>query len=151
MVEFETLCDVYEAMPMVEKGKFLTEKSVGILQKLRNRSMEDPEVIPALAGFLIGSAVADGIVNEREYLLIYPSLARVFGDNFDFASIKASFRRESDGRNRGAIYAENLLRVLVRSEDDLKTDIIMLCLCVVSINGTVSMKQKHYIRKIYTT
>lgn len=148
MFEFKKLCDSYEKLSTVEKGLLLAEKSASITAKLCLLDIPGVDPISALAGFIIGSVVSDGKINEQEYLLIYPSLARVFGDGFDFASIKDSFEKDGDGRRMIAEYTEELMSVISFLDESVADDLIMLCLCVTAIDGRVSLKEKNYIKRL---
>lgn len=44
--------------------------------------------VETLVTFIIGSVVSDGSINEKDYLYIYPSLVKAFGNDFDFISAK---------------------------------------------------------------
>lgn len=148
MFELKKLCDTFENLNTAERGILLAEKSVKIIAKLHCLSLPGIDPVSALAGFIVGAAVADGKVNEQEYLLMYPALVKVFGDDFDFATVKDSFRRDNDGRKMLAEYTEETLRILSLLDDEWKEDIITLCLCVLSIDGRVSLKEKNYLRKL---
>lgn len=148
MFEFKKLCDEYEKLSPVEKGLLLTESSVKIMAKLGILSVPGIDPVESLAGFIIGSVLADGKIDEREYLLIYPALVKAFGSDFDYNSIKESFRN-SNGKKVAAEYAQNLIRVLDFLNEDLKTDVIRLCLCVCSVDGKISFKEKRYVRKLF--
>lgn len=147
MFEFNRLCTAFEELTPVEKGLILTERSVSILARLSALDIPGIDPVDALAGFLIGSVAADGRINEQEYLLIYPALVRVFGDRFDFSSIKAAFR-DASGRKALASYNMDMLRVFAFLDDSLKNDVITLCLRVMAIDGRVSLKEKRYIRRL---
>lgn len=149
MFEFKKLCDAYEELNTVEKGLLLTEKSVKIMAKLHCIQIPGLDPEETLAGFIIGSVVSDGRVNEQEYLLIYPSLARAFGDSFDFTVIKNRFRIDADCRKALAAYTKQMLRILDILDDEMKNDIITLCLCVASIDGKISLKEKNYINQLF--
>lgn len=146
MFEFKKLCDAYENLSTVEKGFLLTEKSIVINQKLECLSLPGIEPFTTLAGFILGSIVADGKVNEQEYLLMYPALVQVFGTNFDFTSVKEAFRRDSDSHKIITAYTRDMIRILDFLDEELKNDMITLCLCVVAIDGKISLKEKKYIR-----
>lgn len=148
MFEFKKLCDAYEELSTVEKGLLLADKSVTVLAKLQYLDIPEIDPVTALAGFIIGSVAADGKINEKEYLLIYPSLVRAFGDDFDFAAVKESFRRDSDGRKMISDYTEEMIRVLGFLDEELRCDVITLCLCVAAIDGKVSLKEKNYIKRL---
>lgn len=148
MFEFKKLCDAYEELSTVEKGLLLADKSVTVLAKLHYLDIPGIDPVTALAGFIVGSVTADGKINEKEYLLIYPSLFRAFGEDFDFATVKDSFRRDSDGRKMISEYTEEMIRVLGFLDEDLRSDVITLCLCVVAIDGKVSLREKNYIKRL---
>lgn len=148
MLEFKKLCDAYEGLSTVERGVLLTEKSVTIMAKLHSLAFPGADPVTVLAGFIIGSVTADGRINEKEYLLIYPALVSAFGDQFDFATVKESFRRDKEGQKMLAAYNEEMVQVLGLLDDSLKEDIITLCLCVLSIDGRVSLREKNYLRRL---
>lgn len=148
MFEFKKLCDAFEHLSWTEKGLMLTEKSVKIIAKLHLLDIDGIEPVRTLAGFIIGSVVADGKIDEREYLLIYPTLVQAFGRDFDFASVKESFKKDVDGRKAVAAYTEDMLAVLDLLDEDLKNDVITLCLCVTAIDGKISFKERRYIKRL---
>lgn len=148
MFEFKKLCDAYEELSTVEKGLLLAEKSVKVMATLHELSIPGIDPITALAGFIVGSVAADGKVNEREYLLIYPSLVKAFGDDFDFQSVKESFRKDSEGRKMLIEYNSEMLSLLDMLDDEIKEDVVTLCLCVTAIDGKVSPKEKKYIKRL---
>lgn len=147
MFEFTKLCKEYEDMTVAERGVILTVKSAKILAKLA-LGEHDVDPVSTLASFIIGSVVADGKVNEQEYLLIYPALVKVFGDDFDFASIKKEFESDKEGKKAIKKYTQELLSLLAAADDELKADVVTLCLCVVTVDGKVSVREKRYIRKL---
>ena len=148
MFEFEKICKSYEALSPIERLALLTGKSVNILAKLKMLDIPGVDPVHTLAGFILGSIVADGKVNEKEYLLMYPALLRVCGDDFDFESIKASFKQDRDSRKKIKQYTEEMLSLLVLADESLRKHIIMLCLCVTSVDGKISFAERRYICKL---
>lgn len=148
MFEFKKICESYEVLTPVERGLLLAEKSVTVLAGLDALALPGIDPIETLAGFLIGSVAADGRIDEREYLLIYPSLVRVFGENFDFSSVKRKFRTGSDCRDAVVDYTTRLMRVIDLLDSSLADDLVILCLCTVSIDGRISLREKNYIKRL---
>ncbi len=146
MSVFNEICDLYEKMSAVERGILLKEKAAAVFAELSDLFIQSEAAIKALAGFIIGTVTADGRINEKEYLLIYPALVKAFGEELDFAAIKASFRLDKDCKGLIASYTEKMLCILSLSNEKLKWDIITLCLCVASVDGKISPKKKRYIR-----
>ncbi len=148
MLAFKKLCEAYENLSATEKGAILKEKSESIISRLKLLPISNLNPVNVLAGFIIGSVVADGTINEKEYLVIYPALSRVFGYDFDFKSLKGLFRKNKEGKKAVTDYTEKMLRIMNTSDDGLKKDIITLCLCVVAVDGKVSLEEKRYIMRL---
>lgn len=148
MFEFRKLCNEFEELSPLQRGVLLTESSVRTLAKLK--LMDIPEIPPVetLAAFLIGSIVADGKLDEHEYLLIYPALRVIFGDDFDFESVKKQF--ESDPASDRLIqkYTKEMMTILSDVDESLQADIVRLCLCAVSVDGKISLREKNYIKRL---
>lgn len=148
MFEFREAYDTFEKLPAGERGRLLAERSAAILDRLREIPCPGMEPADALAGFLIGSAAADGRISEMEYLMIYPALVRIFGADFDFASIKRSFRHDHVRKKQLADCSEAMIRVFGALDEDMKRDVVILCLCVVAVDGKVAPREKRYIRRL---
>lgn len=148
MFELKKLCNSYENMTPLEKGKLLTEKSAKVLVALKVLDIPGVNPIDTLAAFIIGAIVSDGVINEKEYLFMYPALIKTFGDDFDFTRIKKSFEKDKQGRQMIKDYTQDMMMIFSFISESLKEDIIALCLCILSIDGKISLKEKIYIRKL---
>lgn len=148
MFEFAKLYSAFERSSAAERALLLTERSSELLKVLQSVSIADTNAATVLAGFIVGSFTFDGRIKENEYLMIYPTLANVFGCDFDFASIKGRFVSSAEGKRAIADYTEKMLCLLNLMNSDMKRDIIMLCLCIVAVDEKVSLKEKCYIRRI---
>lgn len=149
MFEFAKLCHRFESMNAVERGACLADSSVRVLAKLALLDgAEEVRPLEALAGFIIGSAVGDGKLDEREYLLMYPTLVRALGEDFDFATVKASIESDREGAKTLRKDTEEMVRIYSLLDDSLREDLLMLCLCVTSVDGKVTLKERNYIRRL---
>lgn len=148
MFEFAKVMKEYENMTAVERGLVLTGKSVKILATLADYDIEEIDPVETLAAFVIGSVVADGKLHEKEYLLIYPALVKVFGADFDFESIKECFENERATNKEIKKYTTELAQILGMLDEELQSDIVMLCLCIMSIDGKISLKERNYVKRL---
>lgn len=147
MFEFNKLCNELEKLNPVERSVILAEKSYTVVKRLKSLDVSfDP--IKTLVTFIIGSVVSDGTINEKDYLYIYPSLIKAFGDEFDFVSAKQTLQFAKDIQKEISKYTKELMSVINECDEDLANDIISLCLLVTSIDGKISLKEKRYIRKL---
>ena len=151
MFEFKKICNEFENMTIIERGVILTEKSVKILAKLNALKNEKIDPLVAYASFVMGSIMADGKVNEQEYILMYPSLLKVFGDQFDFESIKKALEKDYDGKKLIKDYVKEFSNLINKEDEDLLDDIVILTLCIVSVDGKISLKEKRYRRRLFNS
>lgn len=147
MFEFSQLCNAFEKLSPAERSALLAEKSLEITAKLRLSGADLGEPSFTLACFILGSIVADGKVDEREYLLMYPALVRLFGNGFDFATVK-NVVESAEGKKTLKNCTDRLAEFLSDATDDVKEDILTLCLCVVAIDGKISLKERKYVKQL---
>ncbi|MBD5631974.1 MAG: hypothetical protein HDP34_01925 [Clostridia bacterium] len=148
MFEFNKLCNEYEKLNSLERQVLLAEKSVKVLASLKELDLPFADPVETLAAFIVGSVVSDGVIDEMNYLGIYPSLKEAFGEEFDFATIKNAYKVSKDVKKAVAQYTKDLHSILSYVDEELGVDIISLCLLVTSIDGKISLKEKKYIKQL---
>ena len=147
MFEFKKLCNELEALNPVERGVILAEKSVSVIKGLSGLNIPlDP--VKTLVTFIIGSVVSDNSINEKDYLYIYPSLVKAFGNDFDFISAKQAIGLAKDIKKEITKYTKEMISIVSVCDEELATDIISLCLLITSVDGKISLKEKRYIRQL---
>lgn len=147
MFEFKKLCNTLEELNPVERGVILAEKSVSVIKGLSGLNIPlDP--VKTLVTFIIGSVVSDGSINEKDYLYIYPSLVKAFGNDFDFISAKQAIGLAKDIKKEITKYTKEMISIISVCDEELATDIISLCLLITSVDGKISLKEKRYIRQL---
>ena len=147
MFEFKKLCNELEALNPVERGVILAEKSVSVIKGLSGLEIPlDP--VKTLVTFIIGSVVSDSSINEKDYLYIYPSLVKAFGNDFDFISAKQAIGLAKDIKKEIMKYTKEMISIINVCDEALATDIISLCLLITSVDGKISLKEKRYIRQL---
>lgn len=80
MFDFNKLCNLYGNLSVAEKQNLLNVKAKGIIDSLCTVKTTVKNPTSSLAGFIIGLSALDGVINERQYLLIYPTLTHIFGE-----------------------------------------------------------------------
>ncbi len=147
MFEFKKLCNTLEELNPIERGVILAEKSVSVIKGLSG--LEIPlNPVSTLVTFIIGSVVSDGSINEKDYLYIYPSLVKAFGNDFDFISAKQAIGLAKDIKKAITKYTKEMISIINVCDEELATDIISLCLLITSVDGKISLKEKRYIRQL---
>lgn len=150
MFEYIEKCKKFEKLSTFDRFALLANKSFIITNKLSELGLNVNDSLSLIATFILGSIVSDGEVNEKEFLLMYPALLRTFGDNFDFDSIKEAFQNDFKTRNELKNYLKDILSLLNTVSNELKEDIIDICFAIVTIDGKLSLKERIYMRKLFS-
>lgn len=148
MREFDELCKTVENMDVLSYSAVLAEKSLEILPALKEITEDDIDAISIFATFIIGSVVADGKIKEEEYLLLYPMLHVFFGDTVNYEDCKKiarEFRKEGKELKK---YLDYIIDIFGLISDELKEDIIIVCLLICAIDGKISIKEKSWIKQL---
>ena len=45
-------------------------------------------------------------------------------------------------------YTQNLAKVIATFDEDVIADVITLCLCVLSVDGKVTLRERNYLRQL---
>lgn len=148
MFEFTKLCREFERMSAIERGAVIAEKSVKVMAKLKILDVPEIDPIETLASFIVGAVAADGKLDEREYLLIYPALIRVFGEDFDFATVKDVFECDKGVHKEIRDYTADLLTILNLVDESFREDVVALCLAVVTVDNKITLRERKYVKKL---
>lgn len=148
MFDFKKLCTEVENLSEADRGILIISESKKVIAGLLEISVTAYNPVDALATFIMGAVVSDGTIDEKEYLLIYPSLVKAFGDDFDYESIKKSLTKNRESKNLIHEYIDALMTIIATVDEELQTDIVMLCLLIVAIDGKITTKERRYIRRL---
>lgn len=147
MFEFNKLCDECEALSSFERGSLIVNKSVMVIKRMNELEL-DIDPTKTLITFILGSIVSDSLFNEKDFLIIYPSLTKAFGTEYDYQSIKTIFKQAKDIRKIILATTKDLMKIISSADETLRVDIITLCLLIVSADRKISLKEKRYIRQL---
>ncbi len=145
MFEIPKIIKEYEGLTAAERTRLLKEKSEEIFKGLAKISDGLSKPSEIVAGFILGSTISGGEVSEKDYLLIYPALLKIFGDRFDFSAVKKKLETEIGGISAAAFCKKKLTDWLSSADDGLRKDLVMLCLCAMSVDGRISPKKERYV------
>lgn len=148
MKPFNELCKIAERLSPEEYAAVILEKTHKIVPALHALTQDPAEVTGMLVAFLTASVYADGKLDESEYGLIYPFLTLAFGEDVDYSSAKAVVKAfKPEGKELKEL-VDRLVDFLGMLSEDLKDDIVVLCLLICAVDGKVSAKEKNYIKQL---
>lgn len=147
MFDFKKLCTLVENLSDEDRAALIIREGKRVYDGLSDIPFTAYNPLSALAAFVMGAIVSDGKLDENEYAMILPALQNAFGKNIDYATLKTALK---SGRATEKIneYVSALMKIVASKDEDLVSDIVTLCLLVVSIDGKVSPKERRYIRKL---
>ncbi|MGM9876934.1 MAG: TerB family tellurite resistance protein [Bacilli bacterium] len=148
MKRFFEICKNVEKMDVLTYSAVLAEKSLKILPELNAITEDAITATTIFATFIIGSIVADGKIKEEEYILLYPMLYTFFGDSVDYEECKKIARKFKKEGKELKQYIDYIVDILGMFSDELKEDIITVCLLICAIDGNISAKEKNWVKQL---
>lgn len=148
MNDFNKLCKEVEQLNPLEYAGIITAKTAKILPALRALTDDPADSVGMLVSFMIASVYADGKLDESEYLLMLPMLKLFCGEEYDYETAKAVVRAfRPEGKELKKV-VDCVVDLLGEVSEELKADIILVCLLICAIDGKVSLKEKNYIKQL---
>lgn len=148
MNDFNKLCKEVESLNPLEYAGIIAAKTAKILPALRELSGDPEAGIGMLASFMIASVYADGKLDESEYLLMLPMLKLFFGEDYDYETAKDIVRKfRPEGKELKEV-VDCVVDLLGEVSEELKADIITVCLLICAVDGKITLKEKNYIKQL---
>lgn len=123
-------------------------KSKRILPALIDITQDGETGVEIFASFIIGAIAADGRLSETEYELLSPLLHAFFGEELDYETCKKAFRKMAPEQRELKTSVDEMVDVLGLLSDDLKDDIITVCLLICAVDGKVSLRERNWIKQL---
>ena len=91
---------------------------------------------------------ADGKLSEEEFALCRPLFSAFFGENVDFSTCKKAAALLKPESRELKKCVNDLVDMLGKLSDDLKEDVILICMMLCAIDGKISLKEKRWIKQL---
>lgn len=148
MNNFNQICKEFEKLDVLDYGAVIAEKSLKIIPALKEISNDGLTGVSVYATFILGAIVADGKVSEEEYILCYPLLRAFFGDEINYEDVKAAARMLKPQSRELKKCVDGMVDMLGQISDELKNDVIIVCMMICAIDGKISLKEKNWIKQL---
>lgn len=135
-------------MDVLSYVALLGVKSKRILPALIDITQDGETGVEIFASFIIGAIAADGRLSETEYELLSPLLHAFFGEELDYETCKKAFRKMAPEQRELKKSVDEMVDVLGLLSDDLKDDIITVCLLICAVDGKVSLRERNWIKQL---
>lgn len=148
MKEFDLLCKEFENLDVLSYSAYLAEKSSNVLPALQAVAENGIDGAEIFFSFIMGAIAADGKLAEEEYLLISPLLTTFFGKTVSYEECKKAFKLFKKETKELLKTVDQMVDILGLLSDELKNDIVIICLMICAIDGKVSLKEKKWIKQL---
>lgn len=149
MSDFNTLCKIFEEMDPASYAEILVKKSVDVIAGLSILSESGLSGLSIYADFILCAVAADGKLSEDEFLLLKPVMDIILQKDATYEDAKAIFY--AAGLNKPKDYKKTtdlMVDIIGMVSQELKDDIVLICLMVCAVDGKVSMKEKKWIKQL---
>lgn len=149
MSDFNKLCKAVEDMDPATYAAVIATKSAQVIKGLKDITGNGIDAVSIFADLVLCSVAADGKLDETEYVVAKPVLDLAFGRDVSYDDAKTIFK--AAGLDKPKEYKEvvdQMVDVIGVASPELKDDIVLVCLLVCAVDGKVSFKEKHWIKKL---
>ena len=148
MKEFDKLCKEFEKMDVLSYTAYLTEKASTVLPALQAAAENGVDGSAIFFSFIMGAIAADGKLAEEEFAIICPLLKAFYNRDVTYEECKNVFNQYKKEVKKLPIVADQMVDILGLFSEELKNDIVMICLMICAIDGKVSYKEKKWIKQL---
>lgn len=148
MKDFNNLCKEFEEMDVLSYSVILGKKSLKVIPALSAITKDGFDGVSIFATFVLGAVAADGRLSEEEYIFLYPVLSAFFGDSVNYEDCKKAVRLLKPESRALKKAVNEMVDVFGQLSDELKDDIIIICMMICAVDGKISLKEKNWIKKL---
>lgn len=149
MSDFDVLCRVLEEMDPDTYNDLLVRKSARVVRDLSGFTRDGADAVTLFADFILCAVALDGRLAEEEYVLAKPILDMIMESDVSYEDAREFFDGAGLGDPNG--YKDTMDAVadlLGEVSPDLKDDIVMVCMLVCAVDGSISERERAWIRQL---
>ncbi|MBR5998918.1 MAG: hypothetical protein IK043_00525, partial [Candidatus Methanomethylophilaceae archaeon] len=149
MSDFDNLCKQLEEMDPETFTQIFNKKSEEVLNALIDITADGKDGVTAYMQFILASVAADGKLSEGEFKLLKPMFDQMKEKDVTYEEGVEIFKEM--GLDDSAAYRkviDTMVDLLGLISQEMKGDIILLCLLVCAIDGEVTEDEKKWIMQL---
>ena len=148
MKDFNSLCKEFEQMNPLTYQEYILKKSAEIVPILSATAENGVAGTVIFFSFVLGAIAADGKLSEEEYNLMFPFLQVFLGDSIEYSVAKSKFKQLKKENKELKNVVNQMIDIIGLFSDDLKQDIIIICMMICAMDGKISLKEKKWIMQL---
>ena len=148
MFEFEKLCKDIENLDSKTWNELLVEKSDSVIDQLTMITNDEISGLTLFYGLVLGAIVSDGKIDEGEFKIIKPFLDIALKKDvtYDFVQDYVKILKPESAEYKGFI--DTAVDAMGELSDQLKNDVVLLCLLICGVDSKISAKEKRWIKQL---
>ena len=149
MSDFDTLCKQLEQMDSEKYAQIFSDISDDVINDLVAITADGKDGVTAYMQFVLASVAADGVLSKPEFTLLKPWFDRMTDKDTTYEEAVEIFN--GLGLNEPDTYKDiidTMVDIIGLVSEEIKDDIVLLCLLVCAIDGEITEKEKDWIRQL---
>ena len=149
MSDFDTLCKQLEQMDPTTFADIFSKKSDDVIKSLVALTADGTDGVTAYLQFILASVAADGVLSKPEFLLLKPMFDKMAEKDVSYEEGVEIFK--GLGLDKPEAYKniiDTMVDIIGLVDEDMKDDIVLLCLLVCAIDGEITKEEKDWIRQL---
>ena len=149
MTDFDTLCKTLEQMDSEKFAEIFSNKSADVIAELVALTDDSRDAVTAYLQFILASVAADGVLSKPEYMLLKPWFDRMADKDVSYDEAVELFNGMC--LNEPETYKniiDTMVDIIGLVSEEIKDDIIILCLLVCAIDGEITDEEKKWIKQL---
>ena len=149
MSDFDTLCKQLEQMDSEKYAQIFSDISDDVISDLVALTADGKDGVTAYMQFVLASVAADGVLSKPEFTLLKPWFDRMTEKDTTYEEAVEIFN--GLGLDEPEVFkniVDTMVDIIGLVSEEIKDDIVLLCLLVCAIDGDISQKEKDWIKQL---
>ena len=148
MFDLEAVCSEVEKLDPMTFANRISEKGKAVMSGIASIVGDEENATTLFSALMFGAVISDGKLDEKEFGLIKPLLEEAIEEevNYEDAVEFMNGLKSQSSDYKKMISA--IVEMFGAVSDELKSDIIMLCLMVCASDGKISKREKNWLAKL---
>ena len=148
MFDLEAICSEVEKLDPITFAQLIGEKGESVIAGIAGITGDGDDAITLFTALVLSVAISDSKLDEKEYTLIKPLLEEAVGEEISYdeaIEFMSAFKSQRGDYNK---LTEALSSLFSVASDELKSDIVLLCLLICATDGKISKREKNWLQKL---
>ena len=148
MFDFDEVCRQAEKLDPVTYAAIITEKSQSVVAGIQAVTGDAELTKTLFTMLLLGAVVSDGKITEEEFGLIGPFLSEAVEQELTYEDAKEFMAQFKPDAKEYKDLIDSLTDLFGAVSEELKADIVTVCLLVCAADGKVSKREQKWLKKL---